>query len=125
MSSPPKLSARARREAVFLLWLANLAFGTLLGANYLAHVPDVDSAIALAVEAEGGCRHTSLMHSRNLEALHRAARKVKTTIFVKNGPSVAGLGFGGEGFSSYTIATPTGEGITSARTFTRRRRCVL
>lgn len=91
----------------------------------IVRVPDVNRGIDLAVEAEGGCRHTAMMHSRNLDALHRMARLVRTTIFVKNGPSVAGLGFGGEGYTTMTIATPTGEGITSARTFTRRRRCVL
>lgn len=91
----------------------------------IVRVPDVNRGIELAVEAEGGCRHTAMMHSRNLQALHDMARKVRTTIFVKNGPSVAGLGFGGEGCTTMTIATPTGEGITTARTFTRRRRCVL
>ena len=45
--------------------------------------------------------------------------------FVKNAPSVAGLGFGGEGFTSFTIASPTGDGLTTARTFTRERRCTL
>jgi propionaldehyde dehydrogenase len=55
----------------------------------------------------------------------RMARAIQTTIFVKNGPSYAGIGVGGEGFTTFTIAGPTGEGLTSARTFTRRRRCGL
>jgi propionaldehyde dehydrogenase len=53
------------------------------------------------------------------------ARTMNVSIFVKNGPSFAGLGFGGEGFPSFTIAGPTGEGLTSARAFTRERRCSL
>jgi aldehyde dehydrogenase len=88
-------------------------------------VPDVDRAIDLAVRLENGCRHTAAMHSRNLDALHRMANEINTSIFVKNGPCLAGLGFGGEGWTSMTISTPTGEGVTSARTFVRLRRCVL
>jgi acyl-CoA reductase-like NAD-dependent aldehyde dehydrogenase len=82
-------------------------------------------AIALAREVEGGCGHTAVMHSRNIANLSRMARTMNVSIFVKNGPSFAGLGFGGEGFTSFTIASPTGEGLTSARTFTRERRCTL
>ncbi|GGY02291.1 aldehyde dehydrogenase family protein [Paludibacterium paludis] len=86
---------------------------------------DVDEAIALAVKLEGGCRHTAAMHSRNLDHLDRMANAINTSIFVKNGPCLAGLGFGGEGWTTMTISTPTGEGVTSARTFVRLRRCVL
>ncbi len=86
---------------------------------------DVDEAIALAVKLEGGCKHTAAMHSRNLDNLDRMANAINTSIFVKNGPCLAGLGFGGEGWTSMTISTPTGEGVTSARTFVRLRRCVL
>ncbi len=91
----------------------------------LVRVRDVNAAIELAVEAEQGRLHTAMMHSRNIENLHEMARRINTTIFVKNAPSYAGLGFGGEGCTTYTIAGPTGEGITTARTFTRQRRCVL
>lgn len=86
---------------------------------------DVDACIDAAVEAEHGYRHTACMHSRNVEKLSLMAHAVGTSIFVKNGPNFAGLGFGGEGPTSFTIATPTGEGLTTARTFTRLRRCVL
>ena len=86
---------------------------------------DVGEAIALGVAAEGGCHHTAMMHSRNVDSLTEMARAVDTSIFVKNGPSYAGLGFGGEGFNSFTIATPTGEGVTSPVSYTRKRRCVL
>lgn len=87
--------------------------------------PNADSAIDLAVKLENNCRHTAAMHSRNLDALHRMAIEINTSIFVKNGPCLAGLGFGGEGWTSMTISTPTGEGVTSARSFVRLRRCVL
>ncbi len=88
-------------------------------------LPDVDACIAAAVEAEHGYRHTAVMHSRNIEKLSKMARAVDCSIFVKNGPNFAGLGFGGEGPTSFTISTPTGEGLTTARTFTRLRRCTL
>jgi len=85
----------------------------------------VDEAIALAKDVEAGCRHTACMWSRNIEKLHAMARMMDTSIFVKNGPSYAGLGLGGEGFCSFTIASPTGEGLTNARHFVRHRRCTL
>ena len=86
---------------------------------------NVDEAIDLAVKAEHGNRHTAHMHSKNIDNLTRFARAVETTIFVKNAPSYAGIGFGGEGHTTFTIAGPTGEGLTSARSFTRYRRCVM
>lgn len=86
---------------------------------------DVDQAIDWAVETEHGCWHSALMHSTNYLSMTKAARALNTTIFVKNGPSTAGVGFHGEGYATLTIATPTGEGLTSARTFTRARRCIL
>ncbi len=91
----------------------------------IVRVHDIDEAIDLAVKAEHGCRHTAHMHSKNVDHLTRFARAVETTIFVKNAPSYAGIGFGGEGHTTFTIAGPTGEGITSARSFTRQRRCVM
>ncbi|MBQ8323496.1 MAG: aldehyde dehydrogenase EutE [Clostridia bacterium] len=91
----------------------------------IVRVNDIDQAIDLAVKAEHGCRHTAHMHSKNIDNLTRFARAVETTIFVKNAPSYAGIGFGGEGHTTFTIAGPTGEGLTSARSFTRYRRCVL
>ncbi|MBQ9728683.1 MAG: aldehyde dehydrogenase EutE [Clostridia bacterium] len=91
----------------------------------IVRVNDIDEAIDLAVKAEHGNRHTAHMHSKNIDHLTRFARAVETTIFVKNAPSYAGIGFGGEGHTTFTIAGPTGEGLTSARSFTRFRRCVL
>ena len=91
----------------------------------VVRVPDVDTAIKMAVKAEHGNRHTAHMHSKNIDNLSKFAREVETTIFVKNAPSYAGIGVGGEGHCTFTIAGPTGEGLTSARSFTRKRRCVM
>lgn len=91
----------------------------------IVRVKNIDEAIELAVKAEHGNRHTAHMHSKNIDNLTRFARAVETTIFVKNAPSYAGIGFGGEGHTTFTIAGPTGEGLTSARSFTRYRRCVM
>ncbi len=91
----------------------------------LVRVAHVDDAIDLAVECEHGFRHTATMHSLNIAKLSKMARVMNCSIFVKNGPSYCGLGKGGAGFASFTIASPTGEGVTRARTFTRERRCVV
>jgi len=91
----------------------------------VVRVPDVDSAIKEAIKAEHGYKHTAVMHSQNIRNLTRMAQAVDTTLFIKNGPSMTGLGLGGEGFLSFSIATPTGEGVTTPMTFTRSRRCVL
>ncbi|MBD3223275.1 MAG: aldehyde dehydrogenase family protein [Caldithrix sp.] len=91
----------------------------------VVRMPHADAAIDAAIELERGLRHTAAMHSRNIDHLHRMANEINTSIFVKNGPCLAGLGFGGEGWTSMTITTPTGEGVTSARSFVRKRRCVL
>ncbi len=91
----------------------------------LVRVPDVDTAIDLAVEAEHGFGHTAVMHSRNIDSLSRMAAVINTSIFVKNGSSLSGLGYRGEGYTSFTIASPTGEGLTTAVHFTRERRCTL
>lgn len=88
-------------------------------------VRDVDEAIAFAYEAEQQCFHTAMMHSKNVENLSKMARVMNTSIFVKNAPSYSGLGMCGEGHTTFTIASPTGEGLTSPRSFTRQRRCVL
>jgi aldehyde dehydrogenase len=84
--------------------------------------PDVDAAIALAKKYEHGFKHTSIIHSRNVETITRMGREMDTTLYVQNGPSTAGLGSGGEGYLSFSIATPTGEGVTTPLTFTRQRR---
>ena len=91
----------------------------------LVRVRDADEGIDLAVQAEHGFRHTAVMHSKNLDHLSRMAREIDCSIFVKNGASFDGLGYGGEGFCSFTIASPTGEGLTNPISFSRIRRCVL
>ena len=88
-------------------------------------VPDVDQCIALAKKYEHGFGHTAIIHSTNVNTITKMGRVMNTTLFVKNGPCIAGLGIGGEGFPSYSIATPTGEGVTSPLTFTRQRRCSM
>lgn len=91
----------------------------------IVRVNDLNEALSCALQAEHGFRHTAVMHSEHVSRMSTVARAVETSIFVKNAPSYAGLGFGGEGHTTLSIATPTGEGLTSARTFTRQRRCVL
>jgi aldehyde dehydrogenase len=86
---------------------------------------DVDEAIERARQAEHGFRHTSLIHSQNVKNMTRMGRILDTTLFVKNGPCMAALGIGGEGYLSFSIAGPTGEGVTTPLTFTRERRCSL
>ncbi|HPM80422.1 MAG TPA: aldehyde dehydrogenase EutE [Candidatus Anammoximicrobium sp.] len=86
---------------------------------------DVDEAIAKAKKAEHGFRHTSIIHSNNVRNMTKMGRALETTLFVKNGPCMASLGLGGEGYLSYSIAGPTGEGVTTPLTFTRERRCSM
>jgi len=86
---------------------------------------NVDEAIAKAKEAEHGFRHTAIIHSTNVNNMTKMGRAMDTTLFVKNGPCMAGLGLGGEGYASFSIATPTGEGVTTPLTFTRERRCSM
>lgn len=86
---------------------------------------NVDEAIEFAYQSEHQYRHSAIMHSKNLDNLTKMGRRMNCTLFVKNGPSVAGLGLGGEGYLNYSIATTTGEGIANTLAFTRRRRCVM
>lgn len=88
-------------------------------------VRDVDEAIERAVEAEHGFRHTSMIHTNNVRNMTKMGRALDTTLFVKNGHCMAALGLGGEGYLSFSIAGPTGEGVTTPLTFTRERRCSL
>lgn len=91
----------------------------------LVRMQNVDEAIDFAVVVERGCRHSAMIHSHDIEKLSRMAKAMNCSLFVKNGPCYAGLGQGGAGYTSFTIASPTGEGITRPRTFTRERRCTL
>lgn len=86
---------------------------------------DVDQAIMMAKRAEHGFRHTAIIHSRNVRHMTKMGRLMDVTLFVKNGPCMASLGLGGEGYLSFSIAGPTGEGVTTPITFTRERRCSM
>ncbi len=91
----------------------------------VTRVPNVDAGIKLAVACEHGYQHTASMHSMNIEKLREMSVTFRGSIFVKNGPNYAGLGEGGSGITSFTIASPTGDGLTTAMTFSRERRCVV
>ncbi|WP_145252227.1 aldehyde dehydrogenase family protein [Aeoliella mucimassa] len=86
---------------------------------------DIEECIAKAKFYEHGFRHTAIIHTNNVRHMTMMGRAMDTTLFVKNGPSTASLGLGGEGYLSFSIATPTGEGVTTPITFTRERRCSL
>ena len=103
-----------------LVWLEQM-----MPVMPVVKVKDVWEGIDFAVQVEQGNRHTAIMHSTNVDHMTAFARAVEATIFVKNGPAYAGIGLGGEGHTAFTIAGPTGEGMTSARSFTRQRRCTL
>jgi acyl-CoA reductase-like NAD-dependent aldehyde dehydrogenase len=91
----------------------------------IVRVKNVDEAIDLAYKAEHGFKHTAVMHSQDVAALGKMGKVIDTAIFVKNAPSFAGLGYEGEGHTSFSIGTRTGEGMTTCLTFTRERRCSL
>jgi len=91
----------------------------------IVRVKDVDTAIELAVRSEHGFRHTASIHSTNVDVITKMARAMNCSIFVANGSNVAGLGYDGEGYTSFSIASPTGEGLTRPRTFSRVRRVTV
>jgi aldehyde dehydrogenase len=91
----------------------------------VVRVPDIDAAIEAARKAEHGYKHTAVIHTRNVEHATRMARALDTTLFVQNAASTAALGVDGPGYFSHTVATPTGEGITTPLTFTRERQFAI
>jgi aldehyde dehydrogenase len=91
----------------------------------ITRVKSLEEGVTRSLEAEHAYKHTSIIHSHDVEAMTAMGRALDTTLFIKNGPCMAGLGLGGEGYLSYSIATPTGEGVTNPKTFTRVRRCVM
>ena len=105
----------------------NPLISTELMMPILGIVPakDFDDAVEKCVWLEHGNRHSAHIHSHDVERITRYARAMDTAILVKNGPSYAALGYGGEGICTFTIASRTGEGLTSAKTFTKKRRCVM
>lgn len=91
----------------------------------IVRAKDFEDGVDQAVWLEHGNRHSAHIHSKNIDNITRYAKAIDTAILVKNAPSYAALGFGGEGFCTFTIASRTGEGLTSASSFTKRRRCVM
>ncbi len=91
----------------------------------IVRIKDFDSGVNLAMKIEGGRRHTAVIHSKNIDHMSRYAKMLSTTILVKNGSSYNGAGIDGEGHTTMTIAGPTGDGLTTPRTFTRPMRCAL
>jgi acyl-CoA reductase-like NAD-dependent aldehyde dehydrogenase len=88
----------------------------------VVRVKNVEAAIDLAVRSEHGFRHTASIHSTNVDTITAMARAMNCSVFVANGSNLSGLGYEGEGFTSFSIASPTGEGLTRPRTFSRVRR---
>ena len=119
MGDPPLLVAHVSNDHP-LIWTEQM-----MPVLPVTSVPDVDRGIELAKKVEHGFGHSAGMYSRDIDALSRMARTINTSIFTKNGPFFAGLGEGGEGHTSFTIASPTGEGLTGPVAFSRLRRCVL
>ncbi len=91
----------------------------------IVRVKSVEEGIAAAKQAEHNYKHSAMIHSHDVTHMTDMARALDTTLFIKNGSCVAGLGSGGEGYSNFSIATTTGEGIANPRTFCRVRRCVM
>jgi len=91
----------------------------------VTRVRSVDEGIDLAVEMEHNFRHTASIHSNDVDTITKMARAMNCSIFVANASNFAGLGEGGESFTSFSIATPTGEGLTRPRSFSRIRRLTV
>jgi acyl-CoA reductase-like NAD-dependent aldehyde dehydrogenase len=120
LDSPPRLLICDVPRDHSLVWTEQM-----LPVLPIVRVTNVDQAIELAVRAEHGFRHTASIHSTNVETITKMARAMNCSIFVTNGPNVAGLGEGGEGFCSFSIASPSGDGLTRPRTFSRERRITV
>ena len=116
--NPCSLCAKLRRGALHDAAPAEGCPTVALGHHF-------DDAVEKAVWLEHGNRHSAHIHSKNIDNITKYAKAIDTAILVKNAPSYAALGFGGEGYCTFTIASRTGEGLTSASTFTKRRRCVM
>ncbi|MBI2300757.1 MAG: aldehyde dehydrogenase [Armatimonadetes bacterium] len=87
----------------------------------LVRASSFEEALRLAKEAEHGFGHTAVLHSRDTDHITRFNDEIGTTLQVVNGPSYAWSGDEGEGYATMTVTTPTGEGVTSPRTWQRVR----
>jgi len=122
------VSVSEKTELLFAETQANHAFvmeEQMMPFIPIVRVESIEEGIEGSLAAEHNYKHTSIIHSHDVEHMTAMARALDTTLFVKNGPCMAGLGLGGEGYLSYSIATPTGEGVTNPKTFCRVRRCVM
>jgi aldehyde dehydrogenase len=86
---------------------------------------DFEQAVERAKASEHGFRHTAVIHSRLVDHMTTMGKEMDTALYVKNGPSLAGDGLGGEGYGNFSIACSTGEGVATPMTFTRFRRCTM
>jgi gamma-glutamyl phosphate reductase len=85
---------------------------------------NVDSAIEFAYLAEGRNHHSAAMYSTDIGNLTRMGRRMQCSLYVKNAPTIYGVGLG-EGYASMSIGTPTGDGITKTSHFVRPMHCCL
>jgi aldehyde dehydrogenase len=120
VDTPPRLLVADVPRDHSLVWTEQM-----MPVLPVVRVGTVEQAIDLAVRAEHGFRHTASIHSTNVDTITRMARAMNCSIFVTNGPNFAGLGEGGEGFTSFSIASPSGDGLTRPRTFSRERRITV
>jgi len=91
----------------------------------MVRVADFEDGLAASLRSEHGFRHSAVIHSTNINNMSVMARAMETTIFTKNAPSFASIGYDGDSPTAFTIATTTGQGPTTPLSFCRTRRCVL
>jgi len=92
----------------------------------VVRVRDYKEGLRFSLEAERGYAHTAIIHSKDMDRITEFALTMNTTIVVANGYSTQGDGpDSGEAYMGFTIATPTGEGITSPRSFCKVRRLAV
>ncbi len=89
----------------------------------VVRVHDFIEGLEAAKEAEHGYRHSASVFTRDIGRATAFARETDCAIVVINGGTYQGDGGeDGEGSLSFTIASPTGEGITKPHHFARVRR---
>jgi acyl-CoA reductase-like NAD-dependent aldehyde dehydrogenase len=92
----------------------------------VVRVAHAEEGIEKSYQAEHQFGHTAIIHSNNLDIITKFTKKMDTDIVAVNGPSLAGLGpKAGESYFSHTLASPTGEGVCTPRSFARVRRLAI
>jgi aldehyde dehydrogenase len=91
----------------------------------MVRVKNFQDGVRAAIKAEHGYRHTAIIHSQNIHNVTTMAKAMNTTLFIHNEACAAALGANGAGYLSFSIATPTGEGVTTPMTFTRERQITI